>query len=296
MPVYNGETYLRAAIDPLLAQTYRDFELVISDNASTDATEPICRAYAEADPRVRYYRNPENVGASDNYNRVFRLARGIYFKWASSNDHCEPTFLEKCVAVLEQRADVVVAYPRTRLMRGSPDRAEDYEDGLDLQEESACLRFRRFLERVRLNNVMNGVIRAEALASTHLVKPFFWSDVNMMAELTLYGKFVEVPEYLFYRRMEQESTTALKKGKDLLAHYDPNLKRRMLFQHWKVQGAYLSSAVRARLPLREKICLYAHLGRRLAWSRRDLAYDLYEALRLLASADRGGSGVPKGHG
>src|ERR1700737_2789384 len=86
LPVYNGERYLRFAIDSLLEQDYINFELIISDNASTDATQAICQEFADKDPRVRYYRNQTNLGASGNYDRVFELARGDLFKWAAHDD------------------------------------------------------------------------------------------------------------------------------------------------------------------------------------------------------------------
>src|ERR1051326_2036095 len=101
LPVYNGQQFLEEAINSLLAQTYSDFELIISDNASTDATEQICRAHAAADPRIRYYRNDKNRGPVWNLNRVFELARGELFKWAAHDDVCAPTLVERCVEVLE---------------------------------------------------------------------------------------------------------------------------------------------------------------------------------------------------
>src|SRR5215469_6919606 len=101
MPVYNGANYLRSSVPSLLAQDYEDFELLISDNASTDETESICRELAESDGRIRYFRNERNVGAAQNYNKVFRLASGTFFKWAAHDDECHPTMLRRCVEVLE---------------------------------------------------------------------------------------------------------------------------------------------------------------------------------------------------
>ena len=109
LPVYNGQNYLVETLESLLAQTYTDFELVISDNASTDRTEAICRQYAAGDARIRYYRNDENIGASANYNRAFELGRGEYFKWAAHDDLLAPTYLERCVEVLDANPDVVLA-------------------------------------------------------------------------------------------------------------------------------------------------------------------------------------------
>src|SRR3954471_8256298 len=97
LSVYNGEPFIREALDSLLSQTFRDFELIVSDNASTDGTSEICEAYAARDSRVRYYRNEKNMGAGWNTRRVFSLARGQYFKWAACDDICAPEFLERCI-------------------------------------------------------------------------------------------------------------------------------------------------------------------------------------------------------
>src|SRR5579871_3942080 len=109
LPVHNGERYLREAIDSLLAQTYRDFELIISDNGSTDGTEAICRAYAAADPRIRYYREEQNRGCAWNWNRVFALARGEIFKWAAHDDVCAPRLVERCLEALDRCPEAVLS-------------------------------------------------------------------------------------------------------------------------------------------------------------------------------------------
>ena len=114
MPVFNGEEYLPQALDALLTQTFTDFELVISDNGSTDGTREICQARATRDRRVRYVRYGENRGAAWNFNNAFELARGAYFKWAAADDICLPELVERCVAVLDARPEVVCCHSRTR--------------------------------------------------------------------------------------------------------------------------------------------------------------------------------------
>src|SRR5256885_11909194 len=113
LPVYNGEPYLRQSIDSILAQTFRDFELIICDNASTDATARICEEYAARDGRVRYVRNARNIGGINNANLTFERARGELFRWAAHDDICAPALLERCVALLDERPDMVGVYPGT---------------------------------------------------------------------------------------------------------------------------------------------------------------------------------------
>src|SRR5687767_8665908 len=116
IPVYNGENYLRLSIESILAQDYSDFELIITDNASTDGTEAICRDYANRDPRVRYARNERNIGASGNYNKGFELARGKYFRWQAHDDECHRSMTRKCVDFLESASpEVTMVYPLAEL-------------------------------------------------------------------------------------------------------------------------------------------------------------------------------------
>src|ERR1051325_12180076 len=86
LPVYSGEKYVAEPLDALLGQTFTDFELIISDNASTDRTGSICRRYEQQDPRVRYVRQPRYIGLSPNHNFVAAQARGELFKWASRSE------------------------------------------------------------------------------------------------------------------------------------------------------------------------------------------------------------------
>jgi len=92
LAVYNGENYLAESLDALLGQSYDDFELIISDNASTDGTADICRRYEKQDSRIRYIRQPLNIGLAPNHNFVFRQSRGELFKWASHDDLYAPTW------------------------------------------------------------------------------------------------------------------------------------------------------------------------------------------------------------
>src|SRR5437868_2832321 len=119
MPVYNGEAFLADAIRSCLAQDYHNFELIITDNASTDGTEKICRGFAASDSRVRYIRNERNLGAGPNFNRGFELGSGKYLKWCAADDRISPNFVSACVAVLEENPEVVLAYGETKSIDSS---------------------------------------------------------------------------------------------------------------------------------------------------------------------------------
>src|SRR5215467_6020398 len=111
LPVYNGENYVANAIMRLLAQTFHDFELVISDNASADRTREICLSFAQQDKRIRYHRNETNIGLAANHNRTFELSTGQYFKWAAHDDDFPPTMLGTFVSAFDRApADTSLVY------------------------------------------------------------------------------------------------------------------------------------------------------------------------------------------
>lgn len=282
MPIYNGAAHLAQAIASILAQSFRDVELILCDNASTDGTEEICRRYVAADTRVRYHRQPENIGAPRNYNMTFALSRGSYFKWASANDYCDKEFLADCVAVLDQRRDVVVVCPLTRLHYG--DTTVDESQGMELAEASACARFKAFLHRIQLNNVFNGLIRADALRRTSLQHKYYGSDVVLMSELSLHGKFAVVPRLHFHRRMDSATASKFFSDAQREQMMDPKRENSLLFQNWREDQGYFAAVWRARPPWGERLCLYRYLTRHVIRNRANLVADVREAGRRLLGA------------
>jgi hypothetical protein len=116
LPVYNSERYVAESIESLLGQSFTDFELIISDNASTDDTPNICERYAKADPRIRYYRQPRNVGLAPNHNFCVEQARGELFKWAAGDDLYHRDLLLRCVEVLDERPEAVLVHSYTAMI------------------------------------------------------------------------------------------------------------------------------------------------------------------------------------
>ena len=283
LPVYNGEKYLREAVDSLLGQTFPDIELIISDNASTDQTADICREYMERDSRVSYHRNEANLGLAANYNRVVELARGRYFKWASANDICEPEMIAECVKVLEAQSDVVLCYPRTVLFDEQSSTEYEYEDGLNLSQESPPERVKGLVASLKLNNAMNGLIRLEALRRTDCIAPFVASDVNLMVELSLLGKFHEVPEPLFRRRMHPKEATRNGNMRQLIKIYDPSTRNRQPLPFWRLNWEHMRAVWRSPVRLADKFSLTLFLSKKFFWDRRQLAAELV----VLTKRERG---------
>lgn len=110
IPVYNDEKYIVAAIEDILAQTYRNLEIVISDNCSTDGSGGICVGYVGKDARVRYVRQERNIGPHANFKYLMDHAQGVYFMWAASDDRWDPEFIERLVCSLESEPEAAVAF------------------------------------------------------------------------------------------------------------------------------------------------------------------------------------------
>jgi glycosyltransferase involved in cell wall biosynthesis len=243
MAVYNGESFLRAACDAILAQTFTDFELIISDNGSTDATESICREYAARDERVHYYRNEQNRGGIWNRNRVFALSRGDYFLWHDHDDAIVPTFLERCVAVLDARPEVVNCYANVQIIDEHGQILRHYAEGAALRSTSAYARLRHYIRHDRecaLCSIYFGLMRRATLAQTTLFHPYIDSELSLMSELALRGQFHEIADHLFIRRDHPGiSTRRYATNKERMAWFDPAKVGRAGGAGWRVLGARL---------------------------------------------------------
>jgi glycosyltransferase involved in cell wall biosynthesis len=112
MPIYNGEKFMRRALDSLLSQSFHDFELIISNNGSTDLTAEICEMYASKDSRISYINQPENKGSLFNFRFVLSKSLGKYFMWAAADDLWDKDFIKQCVNCLNNRADVGLCFSK----------------------------------------------------------------------------------------------------------------------------------------------------------------------------------------
>jgi glycosyltransferase involved in cell wall biosynthesis len=260
-PVYNGENFIRESLESLTKQTFTDFELIICDNASTDNTEAICREYASTDPRISYYRNSVNVGAADNYNRVFELAAAPYFKWAAHDDICEAEYLERCVAVLDKNPDVVLCYAKTKILDRFGKHVRNYEDGYNkLISRKPSQRFKEFHRIGGHCNPVFGVIRSEVLAKTPLIGKYPGSDRVLLGELALWGQFYEVPAYLFGRRMHAETSLgANQTDAEVAGWFDPKKSAKIAFPRWRRLEEYIKSISRVDIARGEKARCYLQL-------------------------------------
>jgi glycosyltransferase involved in cell wall biosynthesis len=284
MPVYNGERYIAETLDSLLAQTYENFELIICDNASQDRTEEICHSYAAKEPRIRYIRNSTNLGAAANYRLCFELSSGEYFRWANCDDLFAPTSLARCVEVLDRERSSVLTYPKTKLIDDRGQIISDYEDGLHLQSGRISERFIKLSLELGLVNAIYGLIRADVLKKTALIGNFIAADKALLAELTLYGKFWEIPEFLFYRRFHPGASSSFKSIEQFQEFFDPTTRGRVPFTQWRHLCANYRAVLRAPIENDDKWRVVVFLMRKTVWARRALTGELVMGLKRAVRA------------
>lgn len=283
IPVYNGEKYIGECLDSLLNQTFTDFDITICDNCSTDNTELICLDYQKKDNRIKYHRNESNIGITENYNRVFKLSKGKYFKWSSANDICLPTLFEKCIDILNSQPDVALCYTNTNIINGGGRVLKEYDNNLNLMQDNPVERLRKFFINLDMNNVMNGVFRRSVLAKTSLVAPYLASDINMLVEVCLLGKYYEIDEYLFNRRFDKADYEKIKNTKNLLKFYNSSDNSKIIMKFWRLNFEHTRSVLKSPLKLNEKIKLTYFLLKKLYYDRNILIKELWMAFKSIFS-------------
>jgi glycosyltransferase involved in cell wall biosynthesis len=277
MPVFNGAAYIAEAIESILAQTYQDFELIVSDNASTDGTGEIVKAIAARDPRVRYRCNKANVGLSANNNLLVPLARGRLFKWAPCDDVLRPEYLERCVPVFDADPNVVLVHPDTEFIDGAGEALDITDPGWHLVVDDPSERLRFAILADHYMNAILGVIRTDALRRTRLLPRYAGGDYRLIAELSLLGTFVMVPERLYVRRVHQGSTAGNVKNSRWLKTYWSGTRRGMGAPQWRLFRDRAGIVIGAPIPRRRKAVLLVDLVREMRLRWRRLLGELFEA-------------------
>ncbi len=287
LPVYNGERYLALALESFLAQTFGDFEIVISDNGSTDATADIGRAFAARDPRIRYIRQDENRGAAWNFNFVFQQTTGQYFKWAACDDLHAPDFLRQCKVALDEDRAAVLAFSGTEFI----DEGGRVAPPKERMATFASLRpYERFREAAGTDHAcfdIFGLIRRDILARTPGLGTFASADRVLLTELSLHGHFIELPEKLFLRRDHADTST--RQYRDVYcrsAWFDPAKAGQVTFPTWRLLSEYCAAIGRSPLKFASRLSCRLQLFSWLWHKKRHLLADLRVFLHSLFTGDR----------
>jgi len=277
MPVWNGENFVSEAIESILGETYSDFELVISDNASTDATAEICRGYAKEDKRIRYFRQTKNIGAGPNHAEVFRRSAGRYFKWACHDDVLAPEFLDECVRVLDADEAIAVCSPTTVLINEdrSPLQYSPQLDGMvdtygnlwrvtenmSLTSADPAERFAAVLCNMDLCFEIYGLMRRSALARATEMPSYYGGDKVILAELSLLGRYHLIAAPLLYRRCHPAQSSAPQTSR-YRAMWISGGKRQLVPPQLRLLAGYLGAMRLAKLTALQRLRCVSAITRR----------------------------------
>ena len=263
IPVYNGENYIADAIQSVLSQTLGSLELIIQDNASTDRTAEICQQFQAQDARVRYFRNPRNLGAAPNYNLAHSMARGKYFKWLAHDDRLTPTYLEATTQALEQRPDAVLCNTVVRYIDENGEFIGLYDSGLGRADvPSPASRFASMVLSSHSCVDFFGVLRADAMKHSLRHGSFHGADRAFLAQMALRGAFVQLPEPLVEMREHGNRYTRKQvRATERLAWHDASLRGRITFPAWRLYSEYVKAVRGEPLSFGERLRCYSVLSK-----------------------------------
>ena len=285
LPVFNGEKYLAQAVDSILAQTFEDFELLISDNASTDGTPEICEHYVKADKRVQYFRNKVNLGAAPNFNGLVPKARGMYFKWAACDDLLEPDFLRACIEALDTSPDAVLSFSDVVVIDAEGEQIKLDHGWKEVKSPNPRVRFRRLVRPHGCREIF-GVIRLNDLRRTRLILGAFHGDGVLLAQLGLLGSFVRVPELLFRSRSHSEQSASLLKDKVAYADwFDARNNGSHRLPNWRLFREF-HSIVKSTVRLNARLPYYYILAKEAYLRRSELKQELLGESQRRRAASR----------
>lgn len=276
VPVYNGDRFLREALDGLLAQTYRDFVLLVSDNASTDHTPEICEEYARQDGRVRYVRQEINRGAAWNFNTLVDVTTTPLFMWHAADDVARPRLLEACVARLDQRSDAVLAYTESELIDERGDPTPYTPRPMENGSPDVARRFEACLSPGPLSeSVIYGMMRTATLKRTQRHGNFAGGDRALLAELVLHGPFTRIDEPLLRRRVFAETRTEAE-----TQAYNTGRPAKLSLREWRILRQNLRSIRRGPLSISGRLGLYAVVLRHFIRRRSLYEYELRQVVKV----------------
>lgn len=280
VPVYNGERYLDETLAALAKQTFTDIEFIISDNASDDATEEIARDWAKRDSRFSYHRATENRGAAWNFNRVYELSSGEYFKWAAHDDLIEPRYIEACVEVLDAHPETVIAHTGVARIdeNGAPytERPVTYTP---IDSADPIERLHNVIFRELSCLPVFGLMRSMTLEGSGLIGAFDSSDRVLLGELALAGTFRLVEDELMLNRQHDHSSMRSYRGRyERGAWFDPANARRTYLPTWLYLINWVRAVQRAELSGRDRWRAYRLLG---GWGLKNWPKFVFDPVRVV---------------
>ncbi|WP_022835593.1 glycosyltransferase family 2 protein [Salisaeta longa] len=266
LPVYNGARYLRTALDSIVRQSFTDVEIIVADNASTDATPEIAQAYAARDDRIRFVRHTTNRGAAGNFNYVLQAARAPLFRWACDDDVLAPDCLQACLDALRAHPQAVLAYPATQMIDADGEQLPNTGfsiRSLHLPMADPVERFRHYLWRYLHGGLCTqqfGIVRTDVLRRVGGLGGYPAADIVMLGALLLHGPIVEAPGALMYRRDHpNNSSHGYATAAARAAWFDPANTDRLVLPAWRFVQAYRDAIADAPLTTAQRLICQKHV-------------------------------------
>lgn len=285
IPVYNGAVYLRDALVSVLAQTFPNLELIISDNASNDGTEDICQEYLGRDKRITYIRHATNLGAGPNYDNCFHKSSGKYFKWLAHDDMIASSFIEKSVDALEASPDAVLCYSHIREIDMHNKTIREYDPGFSgLSADSPSQRFKPLIKDMTDCKFFFGLFRRNVLINSELHGNYISSDKILIAETGLRGRFVKIDEPLILiREHNQRYTRAIYPNRNRsLVWLDTASNKRKPYRRLTLYKKYIHIINKNIFDRKERMFCYKYLIE-YAFRKRNLKILMHDLIMAISS-------------
>ena len=279
LPVYNGMPYLESTLESLRSESLDGIEFVVCDNASTDDSWDLIRDVAAADSRFRCFRNDRNIGASRNYNRVFELAAGEYFRWSASDDLISANAITQCMDALQADPTLFLAFPETHLIDENDVVIGEHDDGDGWDSPSVADRFCHSLTQWCYCNVVLGVMRRSVLRKSMLMRDYPASDLVLQANLAVLGRFQRIKGEYYYRRIHSRCTNALN-AEALAQFYEPERTTSFTGKHLRMFRDLSAVVWHAQAAPSEKRRMIKALARQMYWYRNALGAEAAALLKL----------------
>jgi glycosyltransferase involved in cell wall biosynthesis len=239
LPVYNGEEFLEKKLESILSQTFSDYELIISDNNSTDSTNKICEQFLKKDKRIKYFQQKQNMGANWNFNFVLSEAIAPFFLWVGVNDKISNKFLEKNMNILENDQKIVGSISKIKPLKNFGNKSKETKIDSFFQKiikKSRSIKtidslpiFGTYEEKIRfyLKNstcqLIYGVFRTNELKESVVQNSFIGNDWATMIKILKFGNFHIVEEDIMYEHLEGLSSKGITNISKLYGHKNLNL-------------------------------------------------------------------------
>lgn len=288
LPVYNGGKYIAQAIESILSQDFENFELIISDNCSTDQTRDICLHYRDRDRRIRYHRFDENLGMLPNFLNVLGRSAAPFFMFATHDDLRKKTFASTCLRPLMSEPSLALVFTRSSVLDADSNYLGIAMDGLNACQDSPGERFRHIIWEIGMCNAMLGIFRMSMLKKITCWGKALFGDTLLLAELSLLGKIRQMEEPLFIRRLTRNYnyTSHEERNSQLMAECDPKLfSEGISFPHCRLGYGHLEILNQSNLGDAEKEALMKDVFE--CFRQRYGAKMKYEIDRAVSLIDQG---------